>query len=335
MKKILLFIAFVAGVAGTARAQKSVTRVVDNKGTIKWVLDSATSVIVNTKNGLTKSGDTLKLGGTLTETTTIATSATQFFQLTGLQSGSRTDSLLVINNTTGQVKKMSVADMMSVYASNGLTKVADSIQLGGTLSKPTSITTSATNTLALPGLQSGVATDSIVVIDPATGVLKRTSLSSVANAIKAGNGLNKSGDTIKLGGTLSENTNITLGGRSLTLTTGASDSIMIQNLRSGNLANDSLLVVDNTNGTLRRASASMLLQSGSQIFTATAGQTAYTVTGMPAVISKVSVFRNGVKLIATTDYTVAAGALTLVPGGSAPDDWSVIAGDKIEVQWFK
>jgi len=332
MKKVLLLIALVVGITGAALAQKHTTRVVDNKGTIKWVLDSTTSVIINTGNGLTKSGDTVKLGGTLTETTTIATSATQFLQLTGLQSGSRTDSVLMVNNVTGQVKKMSVADLVSLYANNGLTKVGDSLQLGGTLTKPTTITTSAANTLAIPGLGAGTTADSVLVADPVTGVLKMMSL---ANAVKAGNGLNKSGDTVKLGGTLSENTNVTLGGKSLTLTTSASDSIKIENLRSGNLATDSIVVADNANGTLRRVSASTLLQSGDSTFTATADQVLFSVTNMPATASKVLVFRNGVKLEATTDYTVSAGALTLIPVVTGPDSWAILAGDKIEVQWVK
>ncbi|HTN17346.1 MAG TPA: hypothetical protein VL092_06690 [Chitinophagaceae bacterium] len=125
MKKIILATVLLLGVIGTAQAQKVSTRVVDNKGTIKWVLDSSTSVIINAKNGITKSGDTVKLGGTLTETTTIATSATQFLQLTGLQAGSRADSVMMINNTTGQIKRMSVADLVSSYAANGLTKNGD------------------------------------------------------------------------------------------------------------------------------------------------------------------------------------------------------------------
>lgn len=332
MKKVLLAIALSTGLIGAAKAQKVTTRVVDNKGSIRWVLDSTTSVVTRAANGITKTGDSVKLGGTLSETTTIVTSATEFLQLTGLQSGSRVDSVLMINDATGQIKKMSVADLVSTYANNGLTKVADSIQLGGDLTKPTVITTTATNTLAIPGLQSGSTNDSILVADPVTGVLKRISLK---DAVKAANGLTKSGDTVKLGGTLDQNTNITLGGKTLTLTTSALDSIKIENLRSGNLSNDSIVVADGSNGTLRRVSAASLLQSGDQTFTATLGQTAFTVTDMPATVSRVWVFRNGVKLTATTDYTTAAGSLTLIPGGVAPDDWAVLAGDKIEVQWVK
>ncbi|MBL7712246.1 MAG: hypothetical protein JNL13_07285 [Chitinophagaceae bacterium] len=311
------------GAAGAAQAQKVSTRVVDNKGTIKWVLDSSTSVIINAKNGITKSGDSVKLGGTLTETTTIATSATQFLQLTGLQAGSRADSVLMINNTTGQIKRMSVADLVSSHAANGLTKNGDSIELGGILYKATSIATDGTKTLAITGLTSGSTSDSVVVVDATSGVLKRISLQ---NAVKAANGLRKSGDTVKLGGNLIEATKVT---------TSATNTLAIEGLQSGSLATDSLVVSDGTTGVLKRVSANTLLSSGEQKFTATAGLTTYTVPNLPADVTRVWVYRNGVKLLATTDYTVSGTTVTLNPGGTAPDDWAVLAGDKIEVQWVK
>jgi len=323
MKKIILATVLLLGAIGTAQAQKVSTRVVDNKGTIKWVLDSSTSVIINAKNGITKSGDTVKLGGTLTETTTIATSATQFLQLTGLQAGSRADSVMMINNTTGQIKRMSVADLVSSYAANGLTKNGDSIELGGILYKATSIATDGTKTLAITGLTTGSTSDSVVVVDATSGVLKRISLRS---AVKANNGLTKSGDTVKLGGNLIEATKVT---------TSASNTLAIEGLQGGSLATDSIVVANGTTGVLKRVSSSTLLTSGDQRFVATAGQTAYTVTNLPADVTRVWVFRNGVKLIVTTDYTVSGTTLTLNPGGTAPDDWAVIAGDRIEVQWVK
>jgi hypothetical protein len=322
MKKLILSITIVLGTVAATQAQKVTTRVVDNKGTIKWALDSSTSVIINASNGVAKSGDTLKLGGTLTETTTIATSATEFLQLTGLQAGSRADSVLMINNTTGQIKRISVADLVSSYAANGLTKNGDSVELGGILYKATSIATDGTKTLAITGLTAGSTNDSVVVVD-ASGVLKIVSLK---DAVKADNGLTKSGDTVKLGGTLIEAT---------TVTTSASNTLAIDGLQSGSLATDSLVVADGTSGVLKRVSASALLTSGEQLFNATAGQTAYTVTDLPAQVSRVWVYRNGVKLIATADYTVAGTTVTLNPGGAAPDDWAVLAGDKIEVQWVK
>lgn len=58
-------------------------------------------------------------------------------------------------------------------ANNGLTKntTTSEVELGGTLNRPTVITTNATNTLAVAGIQTGSATDRIVVAD-ADGVLK-------------------------------------------------------------------------------------------------------------------------------------------------------------------
>jgi hypothetical protein len=285
---------------------------------------------VKANNGLTKNGDTVQLGGTLTKPTIITADSTNTLAIPGLQSGSTNDSVVVADPVTGVLKRMSLKD--AVKANNGLTKNGDTVQLGGTLTKPTIITTDSANTLAIPGLQSGTTNDSVVVVDPVTGIFKRISLK---DAVKANNGLTKNGDTVKLGGNLIENTNVTLNGKTLTLTTSASDSIIVENLRSGNLATDSIVVVGGTDGTLRRVSSSSLLTSGEQIFTATDSLLTYIVTDLPDKVSRVWVFRNGVKLIANTDYTVSGTTVTLIPSTTVPDDWQVKAGDKIEVQWVK
>ena len=57
-------------------------------------------------------------------------------------------------------------------AANGLNQNGQNVELGGTLTKPTQIVTSNDNTLAIQGMQQGIATDNYVVIDPNTGVLK-------------------------------------------------------------------------------------------------------------------------------------------------------------------
>ena len=106
-----------------------------------------------------------------------------------------------------------------------------------------------------------------------------------------------------------------------------------------------LLVRDEATGAIKKLKATDLITSGQTVFTATAGQTAFDVTaGTPAmagsqiplpVFSKVWVYRNGVKLVAGVDYTVAASTVTLVPNTVAPNDWDTLAGDIIEVQYFK
>ena len=53
------------------------------------------------------------------------------------------------------------------------------IQLGGNLDQATTINTTSSNTLSIMGLQSGSATDSLVVVDPTAGTLKRISPSKL------------------------------------------------------------------------------------------------------------------------------------------------------------
>ena len=91
------------------------------------------------------------------------------------------------------------------------------------------------------------------------------------------------------------------------------------------------MIVSSSDGTLKRVTAESLLQSGDQSFAAANLQASYAVSNMPSTVSKIWVYRNGVKLIPNTDYTVAAGQVTLVSTIAS----LVAAGDFIEVQWVK
>lgn len=290
MKKFLLFLGLAVTIGFTATAQKVSTKVIDNKGTIKWVLDSATAVI-------TKADSTI-------------------LYVTPTQLG---DSL---NN---YVKYADTANMLAPYinnANNGLTKNGQTVQLGGALIQPTTITTTAANFLAITGLQPGSnTTDSVMVVDPTSGQVKFISASSLFNALTFSNGLTKTGNQVELGGNLTKST---------TIGTDASNTLKISGLQVGDLATDKL-VVAGADGTLKSVTAESLLQSGDENFTATAAQSTFTVANMPATASKVWVFRNGAKLLVTTDYTAAAGTVTLTSGMAA----LVAAGDVIEVQWVK
>ncbi|MBL7729666.1 MAG: hypothetical protein JNM88_00695 [Chitinophagaceae bacterium] len=290
MKKIL-FLAIVAVLASLgASAQKVPTKVIDNKGTIKWVLDSATAVI------------------TKADSTILYVTPTQM-----------RDSL------SRYVEYADTASMLSNYvndADNGLTKTGQKIQLGGALNRVTTITTTAQNFLAITGLQPGSnTTDSVMVVDPGSGQVKFISASSLFNALTFSNGLTKTGNSVELGGTLTKAT---------TIGTSAANTLKITGLQSGTLTTDSLVVV-NDDGTLKRVGAETLLQSGNESFTATAGQSSYSVPGMPATASKVYVWRNGAKLVTITDYTTSAGTVAFTTAMAA----LVVAGDQVEVQWVK
>ena len=103
-------------------------------------------------------------------------------------------------------------------AANGLTLSSGIINLGGTLTSPTTIVTSATNTLSLTGLSSISTPSTFLTIDP-SGVITASGYSGVATNILTNltvdNGLTKTGNNIQLGGTLTANTAITLAGNQL------------------------------------------------------------------------------------------------------------------------
>jgi hypothetical protein len=291
MKKIALILMAIVAIGSTAKAQKVSTKVIDNKGTIKWVLDSSTAVI------------------TKADSTILYVTPYQLSQTVG----------------TNNVQYGDTADMLAPYindANNGLTKNGQVVQLGGALNQVTTIATSATNFLAITGLTAGTSADSVMVVNPTTGQIKYVSAASLYTQLTYSNGLTKTGNDVKLGGALTEPT---------TITTDATNVLKVAGLQSGNLSVDSL-VVAGADGTLKRVSAeSLSLQSGDQDFSATAGQSTYSVTGLPATASKVWVFRNGAKLIVNTDYTVSAGVVTL----TTPMASLVAAADAIEVQWVK
>jgi hypothetical protein len=140
--------------------------------------DSTTS-----NNGLTQTGKNVQLGGNLIQATTITNNANPLtiatggtaLNITGLTAGATTDSLLTINATTGKINRIHVLSLNkndSTTANNGLTLTGKNVQLGGALTQQTTINTSAANTLALTGLQTGSITDSILVT-AVGGVIKK------------------------------------------------------------------------------------------------------------------------------------------------------------------
>lgn len=81
----------------------------------------------------------------------------------------------VYDGTSWVVPKAAVSDV-----ENGLTKEEDIIQLGGELTTPTEITTSATNTLAITNLEESSATDAkMLVVEKDTGILKTQPITSI------------------------------------------------------------------------------------------------------------------------------------------------------------
>ncbi|MFZ1562208.1 MAG: hypothetical protein WAT37_19875 [Saprospiraceae bacterium] len=295
MKQYLLLVGLLLLIGFTANAQLDSTKVVDNKGTIKYVLKATNSKIITQKDSLT-----------LYVTPK---------QLSNLENEIGTD----------YVKYADTSSMLAAYLNsvgNGLTKSGKSLALGGTLSTNATIVTSESNFMQIRGLTSGsTSADSVMVVDPANGTLKWISASKLFNALTFENGLTKTGNTVRLGGTLNQAT---------TITTDGTNVLKIAGLQGGNLGADSL-VVTSSDGTLKKVNRESVVQSGDVKISASLGQTTITVANMPALASKVWVFRNGAKLVAGEDYSTAAGTVTLTP----TVDWAVLAGDIFEVQWVK
>jgi len=127
-------------------------------------------------DGTLAANRTITFGG---KTLSLATGGTAF-NITGLTSGAVTDSLLTISPSTSRVGRISISQLIdSTTVSNGLSMVGNDVQLGGTLTKKDTIVTSSANTLAVRGLQAGAPTDSMIVAEANTGVLRKMPLYSV------------------------------------------------------------------------------------------------------------------------------------------------------------
>ena len=152
--------------------------------------------------------------------------------------------------------------------------------------------------------------------------------------------------TWQLGGILTDSTIIDLDGNTFELENvlladtsvlSAASGTTVAPIGDGTGSGFTILVRDEGTGEIKKLLASHLVESGHEIFTATASQTAYALSGSPELpnYSKVWVYRNGAKLLANVDYTVAASTVTLVPNAVLPNDWSVNLGDVIEIQFVK
>lgn len=131
---------------------------------------TGTNNVVGTNNLNTTGSGTTNIGNALATTNVDGTNLN--IPNLPVTTTPTTDQVVVVDATTGETKKISLANLVS--ADNGLTKTLNNIQLGGALTQVTDITTSATNTLAISGLQTGVITDNIVTSDATTGVLKKS-----------------------------------------------------------------------------------------------------------------------------------------------------------------
>jgi len=94
------------------------------------------------------------------------------------------NSLLIVNGVlTSSVNGVVSSPGLNLISSvnNGLSNDNGNAQLGGPLIKPTTLSTSSTNTLSITGLQNGnISTDSLLVVAATTGVVRKISATPAA-----------------------------------------------------------------------------------------------------------------------------------------------------------
>lgn len=211
------------GVQGAAMTDSVLT--INSSGIVRRIsMDSIASQGITAENAITKTGNIVRLGGNLNRATSIGTDATNTLAVAGLQGSSAQDSVVMAGAADGVLRRMKLSDVgaNSITANNGITKTGNNVKLGGTLSDAvTTITTDATHTFAVAGLQSATSADSVVLADKTTGELRRMSIDSIASrGVLADNGLTKTGNKIQLGGTLLQATTIAQANNTMAFTGG-------------------------------------------------------------------------------------------------------------------
>jgi hypothetical protein len=143
--------------------------------------------------------------------------------------------------------------------------------------------------------------------------------------------------TWQLGGTLTEDTYIDVAGKVYSLE--GLDITTLNSSLDGAAEGYTLLVSNALTGEVERLLASDLIQAGvtddALIEDKTAPYTVDGTTGLTAFKNRISVFRNGIKLSATNDWTLATDGTTGVSTVIISAGMPLYSGDLINVQWIK
>lgn len=185
------------------------------------------------------------------------------------------------------------------------------------------------------------------------GTIKYLQTNNGITSITSTTGGSLTTTTWQLGGTLTDNTYIDVDGNDfaldgLSLETGAAsvntDVELEGSDHGGTNTGWTIVVRDEASGEFRKLRATDLIESGYNTGTADAaaegvapnGQIVISVAGIPALTGnegKIWVYRNGAKLLHTTDFTVQDVAGTVTVTGTA--NFTIYEGDVFEVQWVK
>ena len=259
---------------------------------------------ITASNGLYKNVSDIRLGGALTEDTTIVAS-TNTLSITGLYIDTNPHYLLT-ESVLGVVRVSTPQTILNnLTADNGITKTINNFQLGGALVTPTTITADVTNTLSIAGLVSNPSATYVVSVDNSTGLLTKTTVSAIVPTITSDNGLTKTGNNIQLGGALITPT---------TVTTDSTNTLSITGLSVD--ATPDFIVTETTAGVVKKISSTTLASNVLSLITADNGLNRASNTIKLGGILTANTF---VELdqktlnIKDTVYTSATG-ITILPG---------------------
>jgi hypothetical protein len=207
--------------------------------------------------------------------------------------------------------------------------------------------------------QTTVTTDSATVRSHADGpVVKVIDNKGTVKYLQSNNGIttitstvlgNQTTTTWQLGGTLDTNTYIDVNGKvfgldniPVTAVSAATATTLDPSHTGTNGVGWTLLVRNEATGGIEKLVATDLIQSGQELFIATANQTVYNLTtagNFLPLFKNVYVYRNGAKLIAGVDYTITDGdTFTLINTGTETasfEPYPIYAGDRIEIHYIK
>ena len=219
----------------------------------------------------------------------------------------------------------------------GLVIVLGTFELVQAQNTTSEITKQAEVNYAAAGLS---VNESIRLIDN-KGTIKFLQTANGLTTLTNTSGTNVTTTTIQLGGTLTDDSYIDVAGNVFGLngiplvdtTTESASTDASTESDAGTGTGYTILVRDEATGATKKLLASAITTSaGVEHFDATASQTMYTLTDASVVldIAKTQVYRNGVKLLATEDYTVAANVVTLITGVT----YDFFTADVIEVHYL-
>jgi hypothetical protein len=209
----------------------------------------------------------------------------------------------ITQNGTGQVTFGGNIISTGGSTQTGITNINTTGTSTTSIGNATSTTNISGNSLNISNLPSGSAIDSVMVVDPVTGQVKKVSMTFIgSNSFTANNGLTKTGSNVQLGGTLLQNTDIGLSGKNLTFTgagnvgvgiavplspfhiSAAADPIRINGLQTG-ISSDSIVTIDAVSGVVRKRTVNSILTNGNTWFNGgnsiTAPGTLGTITNQP------------------------------------------------------